>query len=143
MKKIFITIAAVAALAGCAKETLMDSAKEVITFDNTFVDKATRAAYDGSYNNDNLNEFQVYATITGTGSGEGTANIFNGERVVKGNTLGQGANWSYAIANTQYWIPGNTYTFRVHGEMKGFEGESRKDFTATPRSITITLNPEN
>jgi hypothetical protein len=38
---------------------------------------------------------------------------------------------------------GNTYTFLVHGEMKGFEGESRKDFTATPRSITITLNPEN
>jgi hypothetical protein len=37
---------------------------------------------------------------------------------------------------------GNTYTFRVHGEMKGFEGESRKDFTATPSSITITLNPE-
>ena len=37
---------------------------------------------------------------------------------------------------------GKTYTFRVHGEMKGFEGESRKDFTATPSSITITLNPE-
>ena len=37
---------------------------------------------------------------------------------------------------------GNTYTFRVHGEMKGFEGETRKDFTATPSSITITLHPE-
>lgn len=113
MKKVLIVTAAVAALAACTTETLMESAKEAIVFDNTFVDNATRAAYDGSYNNSNLQEFQVYATITGTGSGEGTANIFNGEKVVKGNSLGQGANWSYAVANTQYWIPGNTYTFRA------------------------------
>lgn len=33
---------------------------------------------------------------------------------------------------------GNTYTFKVQGEMKGFDP---KDFTATPERIIITINP--
>lgn len=111
MKKTLIAFLSVAALFGCAKETVISTQKEAITFDNAFVDNATKAAYDGSYNSDNLQQFEVYATITGE---EGhTANIFKQELVKKGNELGQGANWSYAVANTQYWIPGNTYTFRA------------------------------
>ena len=113
MKKIFIAVLALGAVVGCAKETLMSDQKEAITFDNAFVDNATRAAYDASYNNDNLTEFQVYGTITGVAAGEGTANIFNGEKVVEGSSLGQGANWSYNSLNTQYWIPGNNYQFRA------------------------------
>lgn len=35
---------------------------------------------------------------------------------------------------------GNTFTFDVQGEMKGFDP---KNFTAKPYSITITLNPES
>ena len=92
---------------------MINADKEAITFESAFVDKATKAAYDGSYNNTNFSEFQVYATITGTGSNEGIANIFQGEPVVKGPSLGQGVNWTYAIANTQYWIPGNNYHFRA------------------------------
>lgn len=116
MKKIFFAILCSAAVISCAKEVVINADKEAITFESAFVDKATKAAYDGSYNNSNLSEFQVYATITGTGSNEGTANIFGGERVVKGNSLGQGVNWSYATANTQYWIPGNDYQFRAIAE---------------------------
>ena len=113
MKKIFFAILCASAVISCAKEVVITADQEAITFESAFVDKATKAAYDGSYNNTNFNEFQVYATITGAGTGEGTANIFNGERVVKGATLGQGVNWSYATANTQYWIPGNNYQFRA------------------------------
>lgn len=113
MKKFFLSVLCVAAVVSCAKDEVITADKEAITFENAFVDNATKAAYDGSYNNSNLSEFQVYATITGTGSNEGTANIFEGERVVKGNSLGQGENWSYATANTQYWIPGNNYQFRA------------------------------
>ena len=113
MKKIFFAILCAGAVISCAKEEVITAEKEAITFENAFVDNATKAAYDGSYNNTNFSEFQVYATITGTGNGEGTANIFNGERVVKGTSLGQGVNWSYATANTQYWIPGNNYQFRA------------------------------
>ena len=113
MKKILFAILCAGAAMGCAKEVVINADKEAITFESAFVDKATKAAYDGSYNTANLAEFQVYATITGTGSNEGTANIFQGERVVKGASLGQGVNWSYATENTQYWIPGNDYQFRA------------------------------
>lgn len=113
MKKILFTILCAGAVMSCSKEEVITANQEAITFENAFVNNATKAAYDGSYNNSNFSEFQVYATITGTGNGEGTANIFNGERVVKGTSLGQGVNWTYAIANTQYWIPGNNYQFRA------------------------------
>ena len=114
MKKIFFAILCAGAVISCAKDEVITAEKEAITFENAFVDNATKAAYDGSYNNSgNFTEFQVYATISGTGTGEGSANIFNGERVVKGVSLGQGVNWSYATANTQYWIPGNDYQFRA------------------------------
>ena len=117
MKKIFFAILCAGAVISCAKDEVITAEKEAITFENAFVDNATKAAYDGSYNNSgNFTEFQVYATITGTGSNEGTANIFQGERVVKGASLGQGVNWSYATANTQYWIPGNNYQFRAVAE---------------------------
>ncbi len=113
MKKIFIAALALAAVAACTKEMVVSDQKDAITFNSSFVDNATRAAYDGSYNTDNLTEFQVYGTITGGAAGEGTANIFNAERVVKGASLGQGTNWSYNSLNTQYWIPGNNYQFRA------------------------------
>ena len=114
MKKILFAILCAGAVISCAKEEVITVAdQEAITFESAFVEKATKAAYNGSYNNNNLNEFQVYATISGTGNGEGTANIFKGEKVVKGNSLGQGTKWSYAVANTQYWIPGNNYQFRA------------------------------
>ena len=113
MKKFFLSVLCVAAVVSCAKDVVITADKEAITFENAFVDNATKAAYDGSYDNSNFSKFQVYATITGTGTDEGTANIFNGEPVVKGTSLGQGENWSYATAHTQYWIPGNNYHFRA------------------------------
>ena len=111
MKKALIAVLALAAVACNKAEIVEQSPANAITFESVFVDNATKAAYDGSYNKDNLAMFEVYATITGE---EGnTANIFNQEEVVKGNSLGQGVNWSYNSGNTQYWVPGNSYTFRA------------------------------
>ena len=57
-----------------------------------------------------MTEFQVYGTITTKDSK--TANIFAGEPVSKNLTIaGTGDVWKYDAANTQYWIPGNTYNF--------------------------------
>lgn len=114
MKNVLIAALATITLLSCAKNEVIDEAqKYAITFDDTFIDNSTKTAYDASYNNDNLSEFEVYGTITGVEAGEGTANIFNAERVVKGNSLGQGTDWSYSSGNTQYWIPGNRYSFRA------------------------------
>lgn len=136
MKKILFAVLCAGAIIGCSKEEVVSTNYDVITFDNAFIDNATKAAYDGSYDNSKLSEFQVYATITGE---EGnTANIFNGERVVKGNELGQGANWSYAVGNTQYWIPGNSYTFRAIAD-GNVEGVSSVTVDANKLASEINL----
>ena len=51
MKKLLISMLAVATLASCAKEeTLSFDKGEAIQFGNAFVDNSTRAAVDPSYN---------------------------------------------------------------------------------------------
>ena len=106
MKRVLLTIAAVAALASCSKDNIVERAPYApIAFDNAFVNNSTRAAIDGTYSTDKLSEFQVYGTITTNDSK--TANIFAGEPVSKNID----DTWKYDAANTQYWIPGNTYNF--------------------------------
>lgn len=110
MKKVLFAVLALAAVACNKAEIVEQTPADAIVFDNAFVDNATKAAYDGSYNTGNLEAFEVYATISRDGN---SANIFNKELVKKGNSLGQGVNWSYDANHTQYWVPGNTYKFRA------------------------------
>ena len=106
MKRVLLTIAAVAALASCSKDNIVERAPYApIAFDNAFVNNSTRAAIDGTYSTAKLSEFQVYGTITTKDSK--TANIFAGEPVSKNID----DTWKYDAAHTQYWIPGNTYNF--------------------------------
>ena len=107
MKKIlFVALAAVGLTACVQNEELAISKSNAITFDNVYVGNATKAAIDGSYTAEkgNLDHFNVWATISNT---NGTANIFENEAVTKNNA----GVWSYAVENTQYWIPGNNYSF--------------------------------
>ena len=162
MKKILFSILCAAAVISCAKVEVVTAEQEAITFENAFVDNATKAAYDGSYNNNNFEAFQVYATITGKGANEGTANIFTGENVVKGAGLGQGTAWSYDVANTQYWIPGNDYQFRAiaDGNVSGvtevvtdtygmatainlLDASKQKDILTAQHNVTNYTKPEN
>ena len=85
MKKTLFAAFALTLMAGCSSEEILEVAqKEVITFDNAFVDKATRAIDGSYYNNGNFTSFEVYGTISGSGNNEGTANIFNQEKVTRG-----------------------------------------------------------
>lgn len=103
MKKILISMLAVAALVSCSKEeSIRVDQGEAIAFGNAFVDNATRAE-DKTYGEVDLTKFNVYGTVTGTA---GTVNIFNGDLV----TGSVGPNvWS--CDNHQYWIEGATYDF--------------------------------
>ena len=117
MKKTLLAIAAMVAMVACNNDYVVkEAAPEAISFDGIFVDNSTRAAFDGSYTAGTLTSFQVYGTVTGTGTDEGVGNIFKGETVTK-----SGENWVYDSANTQYWIPGNNYKFRaiVDGNVAG------------------------
>ena len=144
MRKLFTILAVAATLASCAKEDVVSrSADEAITFDNVFVDNATRAAYDASYTATTLESFQVYGTVTGE-DGEGTGNIFNAETVTKG-AAGTGADggWAYDAAHTQYWIPGNDYAFFAiaEGNVENVTATATSAETATigmPTTITLS-----
>lgn len=100
MKKILVSMFAVAALAACSTEhTVVAPQNEAIGFD-TFVDNATRAN-DVDINSIKNFGFGVYASVT---NGAGQSGLILENEVVTYN-----GNWGYA--NTQYWVVGNDYNF--------------------------------
>lgn len=112
MKKLFIMLAAAATVVSCAKEqTIVADQGEAIEFGNVFVDNATRAASatDPSYSTTEgkgvaLTEFNVYGAVGGV-------NIFDGDKVVKGDAA-YGAAWALEDPNQKaYWIDGADYEF--------------------------------
>ena len=114
MKKYFMMAIAAAAITSCSQDEVMEVAeKQAISFGNTFVENATRAAIDGSYTNakGNLASFQVYGT-TKDNANATAVNIFNGVTVSGTSSEGKYiAPWSYEEQYTQYWIGGNYYKF--------------------------------
>jgi hypothetical protein len=106
MKKVFLSILAVAALASCVQSEDVGF-NNPIDFGAPFVGNTTKAA-DPSYGAGavQLTEFKVYGTVQGTGAG--VVNIFNGDRVY-GGTIGTTGVWQ--CDKTQYWIEGATYNF--------------------------------
>lgn len=99
MKKIFIAVLAVAALASCSKEQTVNVDKgEAISFENAFVENATRAT---DLTTTNLQDFGVYGTVA---KGGNTALIFDNTKVYKSGNI-----FKYDVA--QYWIAAANYTF--------------------------------
>ena len=133
MKKVLLSIFAVAALASCFQneELVGTGNKEQIEFADTYVGGVTKAI-DGSYSNTNMfDKFQVYGTLENNGV---VANIFNGVDVMKG-----GAGWYYSDDYTTYWISGNTYNFKA--VVAGNEaGETAVAVDADGMPTTITLS---
>ena len=106
MKKTFIALMTLAALASCNKAEIIETNPDsIITFGNAFVENATKAT-DPTYSGTaELTSFKVYGTVTGTA---GTVNIFDGVEVT--GTVGA-TEWSYNEQYNQYWIPGADYDF--------------------------------
>ena len=98
MKKILVSMFAVAALAACTSEqTIVAPQNEAIGFD-TFVDNSTRAT---DITTANIANFGVYGTVT---KGGNSALIFNNTEVKK-----DGDKYKYSPA--QYWIAAAEYDF--------------------------------
>ena len=84
---------------------------EAIQFGGPFVENATRAAVDPSYNATNLTAFNVYGTVSG---GEGLVAIYSGDNVEGrvGSTIVDGKEtqiWHCDVK--QYWIKDAVYNF--------------------------------
>ena len=108
MKKLFISVLAIASLVACnTEEVLVQQGPQAIGFENAFVDNATRAneAVDPSTTTSSLTAFDVWAFMD-----EPKGIVFEGEDVT-----GEKGNFSYA--NIQYWIPGHDYYFAALAPM--------------------------
>lgn len=113
MKKLFISMLAIAALASCAKEEVIVADQgELIGF-NSFVENSTRAAVDPSFgqNGQDLTEFQVWGSVNG---GNGLVSIFDGADVegevgYVDDEKTQPNIWYCDVK--QYWIKDAKYNF--------------------------------
>lgn len=106
MKKILVLALAAAAMVGCSNDEVIGLNREVIGFDNAFVDNTTRLT-DPSVTTANITSetLNVWGTTQGDEAGEGLVQIFNGVSVT------YDTEWKYNAAYNQYWIAGNTYNF--------------------------------
>ena len=107
MKKIFFALCAVAALASCSNNEIVNLDQEAIAFDNAFVDNGTRAADNFTIETNELFDFKVWAT-TQRPDVATVVPILEEVIVCRPDLV---SSWVYPTANTQYWIPGNTYQF--------------------------------
>ena len=104
MKKTLLVIAAAMAIVACSKEeTVLQSGREAIGFDNAFVENSTRSVNDPSLTAATLTDFTVYGYVE-------SAVLFPGTVVSKSiNNADLTSAWKYE--GTQYWVAGAKYNF--------------------------------
>lgn len=106
MKKILFAVFALAALASCTNNEVIELNQQAIAFGDVFVDNATRADYSGGKD---IQSFKVYGTV----DGENIVQIFNGATVERPDGLNSGYNdtkaWDCDVI--QYWVPSAEYQF--------------------------------
>lgn len=107
MKKILFALCAVATFASCSNDEVVNFDKEAIAFDGAFVDNGTRAADNFTIETNELFDFYVWATTQRPSSAE-IVPILDEVIVCRPDLV---SDWVYPTANTQYWIPDNTYQF--------------------------------
>lgn len=108
MKKTLLLVAAAVALVACSnEETVRQSAREAIGFDNAFVENSTRSVNDPSFDADNMfSDFAVYGFVEG-------ATLFDGVRVAKEELATDQTKTGWEYEGTQYWIAGANYNFNA------------------------------
>ena len=133
MKKLFISMLAVAALASCSQEDVIVADKGDLIGFNSFVENSTRAD-DPSYSANDIESFKVYGTVNG---GQGDVLIYPGT-VITRNDATYGSAWTCPVR--QYWIAGATYKFVgiVDGEVDGVTKTYPED--GMPTSVEYTAD---
>lgn len=104
MKKLFISMLAVAALASCSQEDVIVADKGDLIGFNSFVENSTRAD-DPSYSANDIDSFKVYGTVNG---GQGDVLIYPGTEI-KRDEAAYGSAWTCPV--DQYWIANADYKF--------------------------------
>ena len=129
MKKVLLSIFAVAAMASCVQSEDVNP-QQLIDFGSPFVGGTTKAV-DPSYGEggEDLTSFNVYGTVN---AGDGVVNIFNAVPV----TGEVGPNvWSYGAEYKQSWFEGAIYNFAAVVDAKTVGQDANK--------MPTTLTPAN
>ena len=130
MRKILVALCAMATIVSCSKSEIFDIDREAIAFKNAFVLNGTRAADGFTITTDKLLEFNVWATTQRPGENQPIVPILDEVKVSRTNAS---SDWGYDAANTQYWIPGNTYQFAA---AKNYKSESVTLVNGVPSEFT-------
>ena len=100
MKKLIILGVAALSFAACVQEQVMEAPQgSAITFDNAFIENATRAAADPSTTTNTLAAFDVW----------GFVKEYDGTVFVDQDVTFENGVWTYD--GTQYWVPEQPYYF--------------------------------
>ncbi|MBR5492876.1 MAG: fimbrillin family protein [Alistipes sp.] len=108
MKKLLVSVLAIAGLVACTQETtLVQKGNAPMEFGGAFVENATRAnaAVDPSTTTESITGFDVWGFMD-----QPSGKVFEGEDVT-----GETGNFTYV--NTQYWLPGHDYYFAALAPM--------------------------
>ena len=136
MKKLFLMLAAAAAVASCSKDyTIVADQGEAIEF-GSFVENSTRAAEDPSLNAETFTAFNVWGTVGGVP-------IYTGNEVTgEVGDPAAGADYIWPCASVkQYWIKDAVYKFaalRNEGTVTLENGlPSKVTFDATAADVDL------
>ena len=139
MKKIFLAVMAIAALAACSKDEQIAAPKgEAIAFGDAFVDNATRADYTSGKT---VEKFQVWGTVQGTHANPAApVYIFDGDEVNstgivndEETTVNYGQAWF--CENVQYWVPNAKYAFTAIVDGKFTKTNNVYDHATIPFTV--------
>ena len=143
MKKLFVAVLAVAALASCAQEDVILNNDKAITFGDAYVQNSTKAIYgdkDADENVIEVEKFQVWGTVTPNG-GTGTAlPLYEGATVTRGTDAKNdeyGEPWICSVQ--RFWTPNCVYAF--YAVVDAAE-DAVTDNAGVPTSIAYTANGE-
>lgn len=111
MKKLFVAVLAVAALASCAQEDVILNNDKAITFGDAYVQNSTKAIYgdkDADENVIEVEKFQVWGTVTPAGATESVV-LYNGANVTRPDGKAYGDAWTCDVQ--RFWTPNCNYAF--------------------------------
>lgn len=108
MKKLFVAVLAVAALASCAQEDVILNNNKAITFGDAYVQNSTKAIYEGT---NYVKAFQVWGTVTPNGATESVV-LYDGANVTRPTGLtGYNPATAWECTVQRFWTPNCNYAF--------------------------------
>ena len=145
MKKLFVAVLAVAALASCAQEDVILNNKKAISFGDAYVQNSTKAIYEGTTY---VDAFQVWGTVTPNGDTQSVV-LYDGANVTRPTGLtGYNPATAWSCDVERFWTPNCEYAFYavVDATVQGNPAPKNANVTAdngVPTAIKYTADGQN